>query len=142
MSHGFNHLLITLAYPIKVGHIWQNKYIVYIGLAAGGILPHVESKYGEQQREKYELHIPSGMLDLSSEYSFYKNWLILIAVKYSFACVKDAGMGLPSSFTVSITPLLSPRRFQEPFDMFHHQLHIRVIPVPLRYRQSLPHSNI
>jgi hypothetical protein len=92
MSHGFNYLLFKLAYPLKSVHIWQKKFTIYLGLAAGGILPHVESKHERQQREKYEFHIPSGMLELLSEYSFYKNWFLLIALKYTIARVKDAGI--------------------------------------------------
>ena len=92
MSHGFNFILIKISYPLKSGSIWNNKYAIYMGLAAGGMLPHVESKNDNQTREKYEFHKLSGMVDLYSEYTFYKNMFLVTGIKYTYAGINDAGI--------------------------------------------------
>jgi hypothetical protein len=90
MSHGFNYLLLKLNVPVFSPKVWNRSFNLNLGLGAGLLIPHVESKKQSQSMEKYQLKGPALMSELLAEWQLYKYVHLLSGIKFSGVWVNNA----------------------------------------------------
>jgi hypothetical protein len=85
MSHGFNFLLLKLNFPVFSPEVWNKPFNLILGLGAGLLIPHVESKKQEQSVEKYQIKGPAFMPELLAEWQLFNYVHLLMGIKFSGA---------------------------------------------------------
>jgi hypothetical protein len=90
MSHGFNFLLLKISYPILKTNLLKKELNINLGIAGGGLIPHVESQHHHNKKEQYEFHLPAGKIELIGKWSILENFSIVAGFKITGVKVKNA----------------------------------------------------
>lgn len=92
MSHGYNFLLFQLSMRVVESRVSNRPFWVQTGVGGGFLVPHVESENSEGKTEKYQWLGPAGTVSLDVNWSIYRNWAWMAALRFNLAKIDRASV--------------------------------------------------